>query len=511
MKKLKITAALLSVAVCAGTLSACTPKMPTTVTTTTENNAVTVPAHTAQNHQLSLPYSKSDSLNPFKSVTLLNQQLLTLMYDGLYKLDEKLTPTPVLASSGAVSGKNVTVTLRGNVKFRDGSYVTAADVVASFTRAKASPRYSSQLKNFKSCRTQSDGSLLFVMEKENPNALACLDFAVVSSASSDNDRPTGTGRYYAVKNSSEIYLQNNKNCVSAQKLNLQKITLTNISDSSALPHSMEIGNIDYFFTDLNSGSYQRINGATQEFVMNNLVYLGIQSKNKTLQNPLVLQAIGKAIERSAIVTNAYQGHAVAAVTPFRPDWNKLSGVKLPENKTDITGAVKLLEQAGFNKELTGGTRHNGRQSLMFKLIVNKENSFRTSAARLIAHQLKQIGVSVSVTVLPFGDYIKAVQSGDFDLYLGEMKLLNDMSLSAFFEKDGAAHFGVPIEGATAAAYNQYLVSAVTLQSFLDAFNKHPAFYPLCYRKGVSASSRIIKTGVRSHSNDLFSNINEWSF
>lgn len=511
MKKTRIIAALMSAALICTALSACGDETPTAETTVPDNKAVTVAPESVKNHTLSLPYSKSDSLNPFKTETALNQELGTLIYDGLYKLSESLEPSPWIASNGAVSGKNVMVTLRSDVKFRDGSKITAGDVAESFQRAKVSPQYAVQLANFQSCRTQKDGSLLFTLENENPNALSLLTFAIVKASSADSDLPVGSGRYYPVKNGGDISLQNNKAWCGTQDMSLEKINLANVSDSSALSHSMEIGNIDYFFTDLSSGAYQRINGATQEFILNNVVFLGVQSKNTVLSNPAVLQAIGKALDRNEIITGAYQGHAVSTNVPFRPDWKTVSALKLPEDKTDNAAAIKLLEEAGFNKQLAGGTRTNGSQSLMFKLVVNKENGFRAAAARLVANQLKKIGVSVSVSALPFEEYQKAIADGNFDLYLGEVKLLNDMSLSAFFEKDGAAHFGISDESAVINSYKEYLIAPSSMQNFIDAFNNQPPFFPLCFRKGVSASSRIIKTEIKSHANDLFNNINEWNF
>lgn len=37
---------------------------------------------------LKLPYSKGDKLNPFTATSMLNQQLMPLIYDGLFALDK---------------------------------------------------------------------------------------------------------------------------------------------------------------------------------------------------------------------------------------------------------------------------------------------------------------------------------------------------------------------------------------------------------------------------------------
>ena len=60
---------------------------------------------------LKLPYSKADKLNPFTATSMLNQQLMTLIYDGLFALDKNYNPKPLLASNYSRSGRTLTVSL----------------------------------------------------------------------------------------------------------------------------------------------------------------------------------------------------------------------------------------------------------------------------------------------------------------------------------------------------------------------------------------------------------------
>ena len=87
-------------------------------------------------------------------------------------------------------------------------------------------------------------------------------------------------------------------------------------------HSLEIGNVNFIFNDLSGGVYQRINANTEEFLMNNLVFLGVQSKNELLQNQKVLQAMSLALAREEIASSAYQAMPQPAPS-VSPGWHAL--------------------------------------------------------------------------------------------------------------------------------------------------------------------------------------------
>lgn len=461
---------------------------------------------------LSLPYVKGDPLNPFTAKSLPNQLLSAVLYDSLYTVDASLAPQPLLAASGTVSGTQARVSLRSGLVFSDGSSISAADVVDSFEKAQASPQYKAQLSNFSDAKVQS-GAIVFTLKKPDPYALSCLSFAVIKRGSDSTETaiPTGSGRYTAVRGSSAVTLKANKAWFRGNTMKLATILLVDVPDSGSIIHSLEIGNVNFIFKDLSAGVYQRINANTTEFLMNNLVFLGIQSKNELLQNPKVLQAMSLSLAREELASSAYQGHATAAAIPFRPDWHALKGLTTAALKQDKEAAVKLLQEAGFDKTDSAGARTGGGKTLKFTLAVNKENPFRLSAARLIASQLSAVGIKVTVSQLSWEEYAKAVQVGGFDLYLGEVKLSSNMSLSPFFDEAGAARAGINQEGAAAASYGQMLAGTASLQDFLNTFQENPAFLPVCLRKGVAARSRDVQGELACHSGDVYANLQDWHF
>ena len=78
-------------------------------------------------------------LDPDIVTNFLDFEALGLIYNTLVQENSNLQIVPDLATSWAFSNGNKTLTLhlRQNVKFDDGSTMTSADVVASLNRAEA--------------------------------------------------------------------------------------------------------------------------------------------------------------------------------------------------------------------------------------------------------------------------------------------------------------------------------------------------------------------------------------
>src|SRR2546428_3354160 len=78
------------------------------------------------------------NLNPFTATDADSWKVIPLVYDSLARLDPvTLLPSPWAASSWSVSGSTLTVTLRSDLAFHDGSAETAADVIYSYNQYKS--------------------------------------------------------------------------------------------------------------------------------------------------------------------------------------------------------------------------------------------------------------------------------------------------------------------------------------------------------------------------------------
>lgn len=470
-----------------------------------ETSDTTTPEVTSAVSQniLKLPYSNKDSLNPFLGASEVNYQLSELMYQSLYTLNENYEPIAEVALSGSVNGPAISVTL-GSFVFSDGSSLSSSDVVYSFNKAKSSTSYANLLSNISSAKAEGTGAVSFKLVTDDIFALSALTFPIVKNGTAEKSDsvPVGSGPYILGEDNS----LNINSSYRGTATKIQKIQLVDVSNAVNESYVLQTGDISFCFDALQSGVYTKINAVTNSVLLNNLVFVGINSGNLALSNPNVRLAIASAIDISKITVNAYQGNAVGTRLPFNPNWSKMVDVSVSLN---AASSVSLLEKDGYNKLDKSGIRTNGTTSLKFSLLVNADNGFRVQAANIIAASLNEIGMNVVVNSVPFADYNALVKSGGFDLYLGEIKLPENMSLGTFFESGKEGAVGINLSSTVVADYASFKNGTITIQGFCDSFMKDIPFIPLCYRTGVVAHLRGLE--INTNTPKWYKNIEGWSY
>lgn len=123
--------------------------------------------------------------------------------------------------------------------------------------------------------------LVFTLLKADPYALACLTFPIVKNGAS-GEAPVGSGRYVFQKNGEEIYLVVNSKRSGFDPV-IKTISLVPIRDNGSVESSLEIGNTGFYYNDLSSGTYSRINAKTVDLGINNFVFLAFNSSSELSQ------------------------------------------------------------------------------------------------------------------------------------------------------------------------------------------------------------------------------------
>ena len=428
----------------------------------------------------SLAYNHDDTLDPFATQSEANLQLAGLLYDSLVVMGEGFLPQLSLASSVDTPDPTHVVAALRSAVFSDGSAVTPQDVVASFQRAKESVNYKALLANVASAAV-TDGKVTFTLLAPDVNGLACLSFPVAKASTFTKEAakaPVGSGRYVYQTGNGGATLTAAKGV----EASYPTVQLRHLPNSTAMYYAFAGGNITYYYSDLDSGELPQRTGASMSVPANGLVFLGINGKKEHLKEAKVRCALSMLLDRSAIVNAAYSGWAKASRQPFSAAWKGFAAAEAAVPGRDVNGAVSLLDEAKVKPAKDG-------KRLALELVYCTERTDRGAVAEQIRTQLEGGGVEVTLTGLSEKEYLARLQKGDYDLYVGEIRLTADMSLRPLLTAGGSAAYGVDVNGAAAVAYGGYLRGEVTQQAFVETFTADMPYIPLCWREGFAAYDR----------------------
>ena len=450
---------------------------------TSENQSTTVPAseNEVQNGtsagQITLPYNSADGLNPYFAKSYENLFICKYLFKPLFSIDGDYNATPVIAEGISVNGTSAVVTIKSGVACRGSSPITAADVVYSFNMAKASYAYGGFLTNVISASVKSSNTVEFTLEFADIYTAGKLTFPVVKEGTADIQTavPTGSGDYF----------YSEKRLVSVSD-GEKTVELYEIGTNESAESVFKIGTTDFYFSDLSDCNYSAIAGKTENVLLNNLVYLGINSTNGAL-NKYIRSAIAVKLDCEDIALSSYQGHAAAVKLPVNPESTVAGQVKAVETAGDKALADRIIDNCGYTR-YSGSAKTNGSYSLSFSLIVNNDNRYRVAAAYGIADSLRESGINVRVDLLSFEDYSQRIAAGNYELYLGEIKLDGSMDISAFFKDGTAFSAGIDKTGRSATDYFRYRAGEITPAEYFAGFAEEFPFIPICFRQGFAVRS-----------------------
>ncbi len=482
--------------------------------------------------EMSLFYCANDSINPYLATTDTNRQLCCLLYDPLVRLDADYAPTYVLAKSVVITGTHCVVDLI-NASFSDGTVLSAEDVVYSLQLAKkSSTRYAQQLADVTTVTAVNATCVSILLSKPNPGFTSMLDFPIIKSHSDtlkDQDNaalpPVGTGRYMI--DPKALTLTANPSYFGGEIL-IKKVTLINAPDKESISHHLEIGSVDFYYSDLKDCQLPRMKGSSANTPLQNLVYLGINMNNSLLSKPEMRYALSAALNRTQLAQEAYYGYATPASGPFPGQWEELLAYQTIEKLQNTALTVANLEKIGYNKKDAEGFYLSSKNKvLQFTLLCNSDNPWRVLAAEQIKAQLEKAGIQIHLQTATFEQYSKRIADGNFELYLGEMRLPNDLDLTQMATQGGSAAWGVvdvlpeasaddtssaatssavtSSGGTSSAAAPQssdlnlaqtiaaYKAGQVALGDVAAAFTSDMPFLPLCFRNGTLVYNSALKT------------------
>lgn len=370
-------------------------------------------------------------LDPTSSAAAaIDEVLYANVFEGLTRIGPRGEVLPALAESWTVSedGKTYTFTLRGGVKYHDGTDFAADDVTFSLDRARAENSTNAQKALFSAIDTveavdpvtvkvtlkQPQGSFLYNM--------GWGDAVIVApeSAATNVERPVGTGpfRFENWAKASSITLVK-ADGYWGEPVSLDRIEFRIIPDAAAAVPALLSGDVqalpnfqlgDALAQVQADPRFKVVIGATEGETV-----LSTNNRKPPFDNLKVRQAIAHAIDRKAIIDGASGGYGVPIGSHFSPAnaaYVDLTGT-YPH---DPAKAKELLKEAGFE---------NGFKATLKLPPVG----YARDGGQIVASQLRDVGIELEIIPVEWADWLQQVfKDKNFDLSIVSHTEPNDIDI-----------------------------------------------------------------------------------
>ena len=445
-----------------------------------EPEATPTPIATPKQQEFTLPYDPNADLHPILGSSRANMVLSSLVYQGLFELDNSFTPHGVLCSEYSVSsdGRIWTFTL-GEKTFSDGSSVTAADVVRSLEIARSSTLYGTRLTDVQTISAEGNRTVLLTLNRPNKLLPALLDIPVIHDVH-DGSMPLGTGPYRFVEDDAPLRLARTDHAPASIP---REIPLVAIEGADDLIYAFDSGKISLSVSDLTGSNTLGYSAGYEafDFPTTTMLYVGFQAAEGPCADPLVRQAISRSFDRDTIAASLLAGHADATCLPVSPRSTLYRSAYETAGRYDCAAATALLGDAGYTKG-EDDLLHRGRSTLSLTFVVNTDNPFKLAIAEYLTEQLTGMGMNVVLKKLAWDDYLAALETGKFDLYLGEVTLTADFDLSVLLSAEGPLNFGGYQNSELDTALMVLRCAGIGEAFLLERFQTEMPFAPLCFKK-----------------------------
>ena len=499
----------------------------------------------------SLGYYKGEGLHPYTCSNTTNQNLMGLIYEPLFAIDQTFATEPCLAKSctiqvtsasgseeekdtegdasetgtegdetdqkdaskeekkkeqprSKIAGKTTcTIQLRDDVTFSDGTSLSAEDVVYSLEQAQRKGSiYRERLSDVTSITAS--GSTTVVIEINAADAAfdSLLDIPIISRSGSSN--PIGTGPYVLnTKKGKAVSMTRNTNWWQEGTLPADTITLYAADDSDMMIFGFGSGSISMVNTDLTGTNALSYTGDYNvvDYPTTSMLYVGCNTHSGPCQNQSFRQALYYVFDRDTLATKMLSGHAEPTVLPVSPK-SKLYDEKLAETYawSEETAKKKLADGHYYNQTL--------------KLIVNKESAFKTAFAEELKKELEAIGIKVQVEALAWDEFADALDERSFDLYLGEVKLKSNFDLTAVIGSNGNLNYGGYQDKELEKLLTKFQTAdkasrAAAAKNLYKAVADAAATIPLCFKNHSVLTHWSANASIAPTQQNLFYHIAEW--
>lgn len=420
-------------------------------------------------------------LNPLLSMyNEVDRDLVSLIFNGLVRLDVGGKPAPDLASRWEISpdGRVYTVTLRTDVRWQDGAPFTADDVLFTVDLLQ-DPGYTGPTdiamlwRQVKVEALSSDRVRFTIPEPFAPFldylAIGILPQHILKGVSASelpghpfNTRPIGTGPFVVdeVVNAgghiSQITLSANPT-YSGRRPYLSKVQFRFYPDHASVMAAYEAGEIQgigrVWPTDLSrvrAEPHLNLFSALSSEIT--LIFLRLDDPSVAFfQDRRVRQALLYGLDRQALIDRVLDGQGAVAHSPILPgSWAYEPGV--PVYPYDPERARALLNEVGWTRPKGGEVegqdigpmqteermRQRNGAEMVFTLSV-ADDPLQRALAEEIVRQWRTLGIAASVQVIPPGEFHAILAERRFQAILVDLDIPGDPDPYVFWHESQIEH------------------------------------------------------------------------
>jgi len=390
------------------------------------------------------------TLDPLKNDQQSVLQVLGLVYEPLFVLDETLMPMPVLVESHSFENEGATliIKLKDNVLFHNGVKLTSSDVAYTINRIKDidDSSYKSQVRPIKNTTVVDALTLKIYYDQGYAFALSDLTFPIVSRqnvSSSDYDEmfPIGTGPYRFVN------YQQMQNFDLTANLEwhddgpyIENIKGVIMNDDQAMETLFDQKLIDmmnpskFNWLKYSSNEEQNITSYTSSYYD----FIGFNFDRPLFLDKETRQAFAYAVNREFILYDRLINHGKLVNAPIIPgSW--FATDKEPYYNYDLEVAKRLVDTKYMDFDGDGFFDYADeakQTSIELTMLVNKENNLRVHTAEIIKKDFEALGFKILLDIVEPNLYYEKIESGEFDLLYGGWKLSQVPDYGSLFASDG---------------------------------------------------------------------------
>lgn len=366
---------------------------------------------------LTVPLTNFDTLNPLLTNNNSYYQLSNLLYDRLfaYEGSGRLVPSLVEHVETSDEGKRISLTIKKDIYWEDGTPLTTKDIAETFEAVKKCPdgtTYKDAMRRIMGTSNVEgaaraivfdDRNIDFEFDKSYGNYMELLSFPILPAhiygeegmLEKDDFKVVASGPFSLKKwdKNKRLYLEKNQNYYGSLPY-IDEIVGIIFSDDKAIQQAYDAGQVDlcaiddYTWDRFRSDKKSKV----ESFETQNLEVLAFNTSDPLLQDVDLRRAIDFSVNKERIIDSLYLSQGTIATFFINP---KLSSglFTREESYLSVDTAVSILEKGGYRDIDGDGYRENKNGGpLVLHILANPLNHRMQTEAQMIADDLKKVGL-----------------------------------------------------------------------------------------------------------------------